>query len=143
MGVYGIRLFVTLALFSSMAGLPLLGQQSPVMSFDAAPYAISTEQGSGMIWDDPREIHSVTVEFAENIPADLKIRLEYWGSHWPQQRLPKDHEPGGGDTGWMELGNWSIGGWRVADAEQTISSNSVRFAFRPINSHEYPELKGY
>ena len=43
----------------------------------------------------------------------------------------------------MELGNWYNGGWRVADAAQTISGNSVRFTFRPINAHEYPDLTNY
>lgn len=95
------------------------------------------------MWDDPREIHEVTVEFAEPIPAGLGFRLEYWGSHWPEQHLPKDREPGGGDVGWLELGNWYNGGWRVADAEQTISGNSVHFTFRPINAHEFPALKDY
>ncbi len=95
------------------------------------------------MWEDPREIHSVTVDFGTAIPSGLQLRLEYWGSRWPQQHLPKDREPGGGDTGWMELGNWSNGGWRVADAEQSIAGNSVRFTFRPINAHEYPELTNY
>jgi hypothetical protein len=57
--------------------------------------------------------------------------------------LPKDREPGGGDTGWLELGNWSNGGWRVADTEQSISGNSLQFTFRPVSAHEYPELKNY
>jgi len=41
------------------------------------------------------------------------------------------------------LGNWSKGGWHVADTEQSISGNSVRLTFRPINEHEYPNLKDY
>ena len=40
----------------------------------------------------------------------------------------------------MELGNWYNGGWRVADADQSISGNSIQFTFRPINAHEYPDL---
>ena len=122
---------------------PLLGQDFPVRWFDAAPYAISLPEEQGLMWDDPREIHSVTVGFADPLPANLKLRLEYWGSHWPQQHLPKDREPGNGYAGWMELGNWYNGGWRVADTEQSVSSNSIRFTFRPINAHEYPELTNY
>jgi len=126
-----------------VAVCPVLGQNSPTRFFDAAPYAIPLQGGQGLMWDDPREIHSVTVDFADTIPAGLKVRLEYWGSHWPQQHLPKDRELGNGYAGWMELGNWYNGGWRAADAEQSISSNSLHFTFRPINVHEYPELKDY
>jgi hypothetical protein len=101
------------------------------------------EDGQGVVWDDPREIHAVTVDFANAIPAGLNLRLEYWGSHWPAQHLPKDREPGGGDVGWLELGNWYNGGWRVADAEETVSGNSVHFNFRPVNAKEFQDLKDY
>jgi hypothetical protein len=121
----------------------IFAQNSPTHSFDAAPYGIPLPDGQGLMWEDPREIHSVTADFAGPIPAGFKFHLEYWGSHWPQQHLTKDHEPGGGDTGWLELGNWSNGGWRVADTEQSISGNSIQFTFQPINAHEYPELKNY
>ena len=121
----------------------VVGRGSPDQSFDAAPFALPLPDGQGLRWDDPREIHSVVVDFAGPIPAGIKFRLEYWGSHWPEQHLPKDRVLGSGFSGWMELGNWYNGGWRVADAEQSVSSNSVQFAFRPINAHEYPDLKDY
>ncbi|MGO8701473.1 MAG: hypothetical protein ACLQVY_27620 [Limisphaerales bacterium] len=121
---------------------PLFGETVPT-PFDAAPFGLALAEGQGIVWEDPREIHSVIVDFADPIPAGLRLRLEYWGSHWPQQHLPKDREPGGGDVGWLELGNWYNGGWRAADAEQSVSNNSVRFIFRPINAHEFPELKDY
>jgi hypothetical protein len=131
------------ALFAVFAFVcPLLRAQD-LVPFDAAPYGMPLPEGQGIMWDDPREIHEVTVDFADAVPAGIPLRLEYWGSHWPAQHLPKDREPGGGDVGWIELGNWYNGGWRVADAEQTISGNSVRFTFRPVNAHEFPELKDY
>ena len=135
-----LKVLFSLFLFSQAFAF---GQNSSQALFDAAPYSIPFENGFGLMWEDPREIHSATAEFAEKIPANLKIRLEYWGSHWPKEHLPKDREPGGGDNGWLELGNWSNGGWRVADTEQTISGNSVHFTFRPINAHEFPGLKNY
>ena len=119
------------------------GQDLPARLFDAAPYGMPLPEGPGLMWEDPRELHSVTVDFAEAIPEGSKFRLEYWGSHWPQQHLPKDRESGGGPNGWMELGNWYNGGWRVADTEQSVSGNSIQFTFRPINTHEYPDLKDY
>src|SRR5436190_10716591 len=131
-------LFVLFVLLSAARG-----QDTPGQPFDAAPYGIAIENGRGLQWEDPREIHAVTVDFAEKVPAKLKLRLEYWGSHWPKEHLPKDREPGGGDNGWVELGNWYKGGWRVADAGQTVSGKSVTFTFRPVNEHEFPELKDY
>ena len=113
------------------------------ISFDAASYGIPLSEGNGLMWDDPREIHSVTVDFADAIPAGAKLNLEYWGSHWPKEHLPKNQELGNGWSGWLELGNWYNGGWRVADSVQSVSGNSIRFTFRPINEHEYPDLKDY
>jgi hypothetical protein len=120
-----------------------LVSQAAEAYFDAAPYALPLPEGQGLMWEDPREVHSVTVEFAEPIRSNLNLRLEYWGSHWPRDHLPKDREPGGGDNGWIELGNWHKGAWRITDAEQATEGNTVRFTFRPINAHEFPELKNY
>jgi len=83
------------------------------------------------------------VDFAGPVPADVKVHVEYWGGPWPQQQLPNDPELGSGYSGWMELGDWYNGGWRVADTRQTISGNSIHFTFAPINAHEYPELTNY
>jgi hypothetical protein len=135
------RCFALFVTFGAL--LPSLAQDPAHLLFNAAPFGIPFASGQGLMWEDPRELHSVTVDFAEPIPAGVEPRLEYWGSHWPEERLPKDREPGGGDTGWMELGNWYKGGWRVADTEQTVSGNSVRFTFRPVNAHEFPKLKDY
>ncbi|HEV2320155.1 MAG TPA: hypothetical protein VGV18_10420, partial [Verrucomicrobiae bacterium] len=101
------------------------------------------QQGQGVEWTDPRDIHEVIVDFAGPIPASANIRVEYWGSEWPRQHLPGDVELGSGFSGWMELGDWYNGGWRVADTRQTISSNSIHFTFAPINAREYPDLTNY
>jgi hypothetical protein len=131
------------ALFATFAfACPLLCAQNAI-PFDAAPYGVPLQGGAGIVWDDPREIHEVTVDFAEAVPPGLNFHVEYWGSHWPSQHLPKDREPGGGDVGWLELGNWYDGGWRVADTAQAVSGNSVHFNFRPVNAREFPELKEY
>ncbi len=124
--------------------LALLGLSSTAWSlvFDAAPFALPLREGNGLQWEDPREIHQVTVHFTGPVPAE-GVRLEYWGSRWPQQHLPKDREPGGGDVGWMELGNWYQGGWRVADSQASRQGNSVTFTFRPVNAKEFPDQKDY
>jgi hypothetical protein len=112
-------------------------------AFDAAPSALPLPEGNGLMWEDPREIHRVVVHFPEAAPAAEKVRFQYWGSRWPQQRLPKDREPGGGDVGWMELGNWYQHGWRAADAEVVKQDKSLTFTFRPINAKEFPKEKDY
>ena len=138
-----------LALFScSRIGLVCLaaaglGLTLPAAPFDAAPFGLPLPEGKSVMWEDPREIHKVVVHFASAVPAPDKVRLEYWGSRWPEQHLPKDREPGGGSVGWMELGNWYTYKWRAADAEATADGNSVTFTFRPVNAKEYPNLKDY
>ena len=74
-----------------------VGSSAADATFDAAPFALPLPEGSGLLWEDPREIHSVLVEFVGAAPPPDQVRLEYWGSRWPQQHLPKDREPGGGN----------------------------------------------
>lgn len=113
---------------------------SPV---DVAPFGIRLPEGNGIFWEDPREIHKVVVRFKETPPSPERIRLEYWGSHWPHQHLPKDREPGGGSVGWWELGNWFNSGWRIADAIAEVKGTTVTFTFRPVNAKEFPDLDDY
>jgi hypothetical protein len=124
-------------------GFMLLTETMPAVPFDAAPFAMQLTDGDGIYWEDPREIHKVVVHFAST-PAPLDhLRLQYWGSRWPEQHLPKDRQPGGADVGWMELGNWFNGDWRDADAEMGIEANTAIFTFRPINAVEFPKVKDY
>ena len=124
----------------AIAGLCLTLRASP---FDAAPFGLPLPEGNGMMWEDPREIHKVVVHFAGAAPAPKQLRLEYWGSRWPEQHLPKDREPGGGSVGWMELGNWYTYQWRAADADARADGNTVTFTFRPVDAKEFPKLKDY
>lgn len=112
-------------------------------AIDVAPFGMSLPKENGICWEDPREIHRVVVHFDGAAPAPEKIHLEYWGSRWPEQHLPKDREPGGGDVGWMELGNWFNGGWRTADTEAKVEGNRVIFSFRPVDAKEFPGIKNY
>jgi hypothetical protein len=121
----------------------MLAGAASAANFDAAPFGLPMTDGNGLIWEDPRELHQVTVRFAGNVPVPDGVRLEYWGSHWPEQHLPKDRAPGGGDVGWMEMGNWYRGAWRSADAETKTSGSSVTFTFHPVNANEFPKLKDY
>jgi hypothetical protein len=120
-----------------------LGLNLPAAPFDAAPFSLPLPEGNGMMWEDPREIHTVMVQFADAAPAPDRVHLEYWGSRWPEQHLPKDREPGGGSVGWMELGNWYTYKWRVADSEAKADGNTLTFTFHPVNAQEFPKLKDY
>lgn len=126
-----------------IVGCFLLAHAAVGATFDAAPFGLPLPEGSGVMWEDPREIHRAVVHFAGTPPAPERVRLEYWGSRWPEQRLPKDREPGGGDIGWMELGNWHQYDWRIADAEVVARGNAVEFTFPPVNAKEFPKVKDY
>ena len=110
---------------------------------DVAPFGLPLPEANGVLWEDPREIHRVVVHFSGPAPNAETVHLEYWGSRWPEQHLPKDREPGGADVGWMELGNWFNGGWRVADADAKAEGSNITFTFRPINAKEFPGIKNY
>jgi hypothetical protein len=117
--------------------------QAAVQPFDAVPFGSPLPEGTGIVWEDPREVHQVIVRFAGPAPESARVRLEYWGSWWPERHLPKDREPGGGDIGWLELGNWYKGGWRKADVEAKAEADTIRFSFRPVNAAESPQVKDY
>lgn len=128
-----------------LALLLFAGSLLPLLSvvFDAAPFGLPLKEDIGIMWEDPREIHTVVVHFADTDTPPSNLKLEYWGSRWPGQRLPKDREPGGGDVGWMELGNWYKYGWRVADTVMTRQGKIVTFKFNPVNLKEFPDIKDY
>src|SRR5262249_14799173 len=130
-------------LFGLIVVLHLTHAHSLAANMDVVPFGLPLPEGNGVLWEDPREIHKVVVHLSGSPPTAEKIRLEYWGSHWPQQHLPKNREPGGADVGWMELGNWYKGGWRVADTESKVEGSTVVFTFRPINAKEFQNLKDY
>jgi hypothetical protein len=125
---------------SAVACLCLTLRAAP---FDAAPFGVPLPESNGVMWEDPREIHRVVVRFTDAAPAPEGVRLEYWGSRWPEQHLPKDREPGGGSVGWMELGNWYTYKWRAADADAKADGNALMFTFRPVNAKEFPKLTDY
>ena len=115
----------------------------PGAPLDVAPFGLPLPEGNGMLWEDPRELHRVVVHFKTAVSKPETVQLEYWGSRWPEQHLPKDREPGGGDVGWMELGNWHNYGWRVADAEVQAEGQTLAFTFRPVSAREFPKVKNY
>ena len=141
-----IPAFNIISPFSALIGAVLLvGGQAAADPFDAFPFGLPMPNGesNGVMWEDPREIHRVVVEFKDAAPPAGQMRLEYWGSWWPDRHLPKDREPGGGDIGWLELGNWWKYGWRTADAEMVTDGRTATFTFRPVNAKEFPKVREY
>ena len=128
-----------------LVAAPMAAPPAPVAGapFDAAPFALPLQEGVGLVWEDPREIHRVVVRFRGAPPPAERVRLEYWGSRWPDQRLPKDREPGGGDVGWWELGNWYQGGWRRADTTAAVEGDRLVFTFNPLNREERPDQRRF
>ena len=138
------RTHILIRAFSLGMALPAIyGASALGAAFDAAPFALPLPEGDGLMWEDPRELHKVVFHFGGAAPMPETLRLEYWGSRWPNQQLPKDRQPGGADVGWMELGNWYRGGWRVADSDATAIGPDVTFTFHPISGKEFPGIKDY
>ncbi|HZU37651.1 MAG TPA: hypothetical protein VFA18_17150, partial [Gemmataceae bacterium] len=132
-GLLGVATFVLVSVAVAWGAEPL----------DVAPFGMPLPSGVGLRWEDPRELHRVVVHFQKELPKGQSVTLQYWGSRWPEQHLPKDRAPGGGDVGWMELGDWYRSDWRTADAIVTRAGRAVTFRFHPVNAREAPALKNY
>ncbi len=140
--LHGVRLLV-LVFAATLVLLPSILTGLGAEPFDAVPFGIRIENGAGVQWQDPREVHRVVAHFKTTPLSADKVHLEYWGSWWPERHLPKDREPGGGDIGWLELGNWYKYGWRKADTELRVEGNQLAFTFRPVNAKEFPKVSDY
>ena len=99
----------------------------------------------GVIWEDARDIFRVEVRFAGSGPVPLPdtIRLEYWQSSWPGNRIPRDEPSGAGGSGWLNVGDWFQGKWLTADTNLKIDGATYTFTFNPVNAKEFPDLKDF
>ncbi|MBM3215019.1 hypothetical protein FJZ36_08915 [Candidatus Poribacteria bacterium] len=114
----------------------------PADAFDAAPFAVAMSGGTNDLhWEDVREVHRIVVRLSAPVPEDLQV--QYWRTRWPQNRLPKDRVPSGGQVGWLELGNWFTGAWQTAHTEMVVDGQIATFAFRPVNETEFPNVVDY
>ncbi|HOV75321.1 MAG TPA: hypothetical protein PK967_15235 [Candidatus Hydrogenedentes bacterium] len=109
---------------------------------DIVPFGemLQEKEGCTIIWEDPRELHRVVVEFEAPPDADL-LALHYWQSSWPHREIPRNAPSGAGQSGWFDVGDWYKGQWRTADANVTIEETRATFTFNPVNRLEFPELK--
>ena len=91
-------------------------------------------------WEDPRDVFSVDLEFAEGAaPAGDAVSVEYWQLSWPKIRVPKGADVGAGREGWLAIDDWTNGRWQAADSELSASGSTLSISFHPVNATEFPE----
>jgi hypothetical protein len=121
-----------------------LNEGDPV---DVAPWAerATWDEGRavGLWWEDPRDIARVVVTFAAAPPDSSRPRLQWWQSHWPEHRIPRDRPAGAGESGWLHLGDTYQGKWRDADATLETGARVWSYTLRPVNAKEFPALKDF
>lgn len=114
---------------------------------DVAPWGELTKSADGreleIWWEDPRDVHRVTVIFAAPPEDGTALRLRWWQSQWPQRRIPRDQPSGAGGSGWAHLGDLYRGQWIDADGEWKAQGNVWTFTFKPVNEKEFPKLQDF
>ncbi len=130
-----------------LLSLPATADVPPDRAVDAAPFgAVQRWQADGtdlgVVWEDPRDLFRVVIEFGDGVepPPPDTLRLQYWQSVWPEQRIPRDRPWGAGLSGWTDVGDWFRGEWRDADVDREVAGSRLTFRFRPLNEREFPEL---
>jgi len=111
---------------------------------DVVPFAVRSEWVAPDVyeiwWEDPRDIFSIDLEFAEgSAPAGDAVSVEYWQLSWPKIRVPKGADVGAGREGWLAIDDWTNGRWQAADSELSVSGNTLTVSFHPVNATEFPE----
>ncbi|MDO8682914.1 MAG: hypothetical protein Q7N50_05470 [Armatimonadota bacterium] len=98
----------------------------------------------GVLWEEMRDVFKVVVEFADGETPDPEaVKLQYWQSSWPFQKIPRDEASGSGNSGWLNIGDWFKGAWTNADTELQIDGNKWTYTFRPLNAKECPDLPDF
>lgn len=91
----------------------------------------SGEWHLGLEWNEPRDVRRVVVEYAGEIPPD--VRVQYWQKNWPTpapERLP------GSRRGWIGRDDPWHGQWVTVKAKKTDSGAACTFTFDPIDMTE-------
>ncbi|MGA2498917.1 MAG: hypothetical protein ABSH20_14335 [Tepidisphaeraceae bacterium] len=119
------------------------GQTLDVAPFGQVMHWDKDGRDHGVMWEDARDIFRVVVEFAGEAPKADAVRVEYWQSQWPQQRIPRDRPSGSGGSGWLNVGDWYQGKWQTADATVEARGSTLTWTFNPVNAKEFKGLKGF
>lgn len=102
---------------------------------DLAPFGspVSGENLIGVEWDNPRDVQQAHIIFgdAERTPPTESLRLEWWGSVWPNN----------GAGGWMQLDDPWNGQWvrAASPAAQDEQTGALVFTFPPLAKQEWKE----
>ena len=122
--------------------LPL--HAAPGGEMDVAPFGQSRHRGDEVVveWTDPRDLVRVEAIFGEavELPDPETVRLDYWQSRWPLERVPRGGPSGSGLAGWLHVGDPFQGEWKEADTRRRVSDAALVFTFNPVNAREFPEL---
>ena len=89
------------------------------------------EKDIGILWEDARDVFKVVVQFpdGEKLPDPSTVRLQYWQSRWPQERVPRTAS---GAAAAANAGDWFQGEWKDADVEVIVSSSRVNWPFDDV-----------
>ncbi|MFI5377948.1 MAG: hypothetical protein ACHRHE_01465 [Tepidisphaerales bacterium] len=123
--------------------LAATGQTLNVAPFGQVMHWEKDGRDYGVMWEDARDIFRVVVEFAGDAHTADAVRLEYWQSQWPQQRIPRDRPSGSGGSGWLNVGDWYQGKWQAADAAVEVKGATLTYTFNPVNAKEFKGLKDF
>ncbi|MDO8682172.1 MAG: hypothetical protein Q7N50_01635, partial [Armatimonadota bacterium] len=159
LAVRAMMLIVIAGLCLMIAGAAMADKSKPVVvrgkdviapkvgeAVDVAPFgefrSWNNGKDIGVLWEDTREIFKVAVKFADKsaMPDPANVKLQYWKTAWPQERVPRDAVLGSGNWGWIEAGDWYNGKWRDADVDVVVNGDKWTYTFRPINKSEYDDL---
>lgn len=96
----------------------------------------SGEWQIGLEWPEPRDVRQVVVDFADGVPAD--VRVEYWRKNWP---TPAPERRPGARRGWIGRDDPWHGQWTAGRAVKTIAGTKCSFTFDPIDLPEIGDVE--
>jgi len=95
-----------------------------------------------IVWEDARDICRVVVRWADaaSAPKPDAVKLQYWQSSWPLRMIPRTRPSGAGSSGWLDIGDWYNGKWRVPDFKLSQDGAVWTYTFNPVNAKEFPQV---
>ncbi|HEX6971691.1 MAG TPA: hypothetical protein VF234_05695, partial [Limnochordia bacterium] len=108
----------------------------PLERADGPIYLPAGREGAwhlGVEWDWPRPVHEVAIEYADDVPPDRDVRVEYWHGHWPAEN--RGH--------WTPIDDPWNGRWVRAHACARREGQIVRYTFDPLDITELPHAADF